>query len=94
MNLQNDCVTIRCNNEQEWIDIQKYLFSIGLEWSMGKEIVFPYNGYEYPLCIWTNFLDKYLCHSPLDDIDKYDLKFYTTAKKILRKQKLEKWKSM
>jgi hypothetical protein len=89
MNIREDCIQIKCFTEQEWIQIQEYAFSIGMEWPVGKTIQ-NMKG-EYPKFLYLNYLDEYLCWSTDKSYEEDPLIiFHTTASMILRKSKLEK----
>lgn len=96
MNLREDCIEIKCYNEDEWIQIQEYLFSIGIRWPTGIEIQYtPYG--MYPRYLYLNYIDEYLCWDSYSEEDGWNsysedkrIKFHTNASVILRKFKLKK----
>lgn len=88
MNLKEDCIQVKCYNEKEWVDLQKYLFSIDIRWPTGTEIQYTSDGM-YPRYLYLNFIDEYLCWDSYDVADER-IKFHTTANIILRKSKLKK----
>jgi hypothetical protein len=93
MNLYSDFIRIRCDNEQEWIALQEYLFSKDIGWTGGQYLLVI--DHCYPRYIYLNYINSYLCYSYGKEIENEiyrssDIKFYTTTKTILRKKKLEK----
>lgn len=90
MNLRVDCIEVKCNTEKEWVDLQKYLFSIGIQWPTGIEVQYTSDGI-FPRYLYLNFIDEYLCWGTDRDTDDDErIKFNTTANIILRKSKLKK----
>lgn len=90
MDLKSDCISVRCDTEQEWYSVQDYLFSLGIRWPGNKK----YSHWDYEnRFIFLNFLDDSLCHGD-GKVYHPEVKYYTTAKLLLRYQKLRKLKEI
>ena len=89
MNLKKDCIRVKCNTQDEWIRLQELLFSMDIQWPMGKELQFW--GQKFPRYLYLNYIDEFLCYNDDDNpVEHTEVNFYTTASVILRKIKLEK----
>jgi len=73
---------ILCYNEQEWIDIQQYLFKLGYRWSKGRQILKrgEIENWEWPVII-KNYRsdDKFASHALI--IDDYRYRVITKLQK-------------
>jgi hypothetical protein len=82
---------ILCENEEEWIEVQKYLFEIGYHWSQGKVIQSRYYPFQEIIKNYKTgdtFGGKNLIRSNIEYISKND--YVIKASSYLRKEKLKK----